>query len=370
MDALKDPIKYTLDASNGELFIGSQEGESLERKAPNVIIIPGDMPTATAPYEVLKLTVEDTVKFMDANFAHLKNIPDHRALSEKELYAIAYHRFLAVKVGLVSEKFDPATFNVKYTEVVRLPESEVVKIHGYEERMCLKGFDGKMVDDITKSFTDRLCLIAFVFRARGHHYLDTYEELYVRVWRKCRYEMDRVHVTFQDMATLCFHAIYPVLLDGYWEKAVQTMICYGALIKRFDSAPAGTAGIVVLRQGVQDIAMVAPGITERLKSDIDYLNNASDQMKEHRFRGSVNARYYGTRKIDFEEKRLAAIASTILAALHALAEDAPLAKSAALKRIADNAPITGAVLGKAVSKIVDKPQVVDALLIESGKGIT
>jgi len=367
MDATVDPIKYTVDAANGDLFIGSQEGELLDTKPANTIIIPDDMVTAVAPLDAVKVDSDHALQFLDANFVYLKNLTDRRTLSDKEAYAIAYHRLLAVRSGLVSDKFDPATFNVKYTEVSRVPMAVIEKMPNYAPKICLRGFDAVMVADITKTFTDRVCLVVFVFRARGHHYLDTYEELYTRVWRKCRFEMDRVYVSFQDLATVCLHAIYPRVLDDFWGHSVSGMLCNGALIKRYDTAPAGTAGLVVLKQGVQDLIMVAPGIGERLRNDIEYLNKTAAQMDEHRFRGSVNARYYGTRKIDFDEKRLAAIASTILASLHALAEDAPLAKSAALKRIADNAPITGAVLGKAISKIVDKPQVVDALLLEPAK---
>jgi hypothetical protein len=166
------------------------------------------------------------------------------------------------------------------------------------------------------------------------------------------------------LARNAFHAIYPIVLDRFWVQSVQNGRVNGALAKRLDVAPAGFAGPYVLWQGLQDLLMIAPGIKGRIEEAYRYLEQQIAWASNHRYNGSVNARYYNAQRGDLNEKRLGAVAATISAAIDNLTEDAPIGKSPALKRIATNAPITGAVLGKAIGQIAQRPEVVNTLMIE------
>lgn len=50
-----------------------------------------------------------------------------------------------------------------------------------------RGWLKKHVED----FCDIVCLVAFMFRQRGHHYIEDMDERYKTMWRRC--ERDEAH---------------------------------------------------------------------------------------------------------------------------------------------------------------------------------
>jgi len=221
---------------------------------------------------------------------------------------------------------------------------------------------GPVAQKVRQSFTDRVCMVAYVFRVRGHHYLPGLDELYTRLWRKCRYDINESYLNNQMLAVHALHGIFPQILDDYWKNAVDNMLCNGALAKRFYSAPAGFAAPNVLLAGIRDMLLIAPGLTTVLGKEYEYLQHVVNSAQDDRWNGSVNARYYGAKKIGFDEARLGAIAATIHSAYTVLTPDAPLGQSPALQRVANQAPVTGAVLSRAIRQIADRPETVNALL--------
>jgi len=354
----------TINDLNGDHYLGSQEGEELINKGINTYFFPHGFPDAVNPFEKVAITEDQARDFVRINTSAIRAAQD--TISVADAAVIALHRLYAVREGLVSTRFDPNNFHVKYHEVIRVEEAATADaLAASPTADVLRGhLTAQVKKDVGTTFYDRVCLVAFVFRARGHHFTPDYQTLYDRVWRKCRYNANLLHISFEHLATIALHAVFPVILDDFWSNAVREQKCNGALGKRFDVAPAGAAGPTVLRQGLMDLQMVAPGIRQRLAEAFTYLEAIERDLKEHRFNGSVNARYYGAQRVPFDEKRLAAIAATIRAALEQLAEDAPLLASPALKRIADNAPITGSVLGRAIGQIANRPEVVNVLMLE------
>jgi hypothetical protein len=351
----------SLNDLNGKHYLGTQEGEILIAHPKNVYLIPEALVTASNPLEEVKVTEDEANSFLLVN---VNNMLD-AGVSIDEASIIALHRLFAVKHGLVSDLFQPNAFSVEYREVIKITVDIENSINN--KRKDLKPIRDVLtkdiIHDVSTTFYDRVCLVAFVFRARGHHYLPDYQQLYSRVWNKCRYATNQLHISFLNLATLAFHAIFPIVLDQFWTEAVINMNCNGALSKRYDVAPAGSAGPYVLHQGILDIEMVAPGLGNKLKDAYLYLNQVLDDLRKHRFNGSVNARYYAAQRVAFDEKRVSAIAATIYAALNSLTDNAPLADSPALQRIANNAPITGAILGKAIRSLSERPEVVNVLLL-------
>jgi len=356
----------TVEDLNGDHFLGTQEGETLTNLGHHTFYFPHGVPSAANPHENVEMTSAQAGNFVCVNATQLMAL--HGIADRAVAVKIAFCRMLAVKHGLVSPAFVAANFFVKYQETTVLTEAQTLAVHG------LGGFvtpvQAKaillpdLVKSLTKLFTDRVCMVAFVFRARGHHYTQNYQELYERVWEKCRYKPAEAQLPWEMIAVHCFHAIYPVILDQFWANSVTNFRANGALCKRFDVAPAGAAGPFVINQGLRDLLMVAPGIEARLEEAIEYLDRLLVELREHRFNGSVNSVYYGARKVVIDEKALGAIAATIKAAVDNLTENAPIGASPALKRIANNAPITGAVLGRAIGNIANRPEVVDPLMIK------
>lgn len=356
----------TLEILNGSHYLGLQEGELLVRKGANCIVFPHDCPVAQRPLEYVNMDADLASNFIAHNVYQLMRTVDHdgAGLSLRDASIVAYHRLLAVKHGLVSPKFVPADFHVDYTECALLDKEAEIPKDVFEPKAIRDVLTDAVQKSIAETFTDRVCLVAFIFRSRGHHYMDSYEQLYGKIWQKCRYGDDKLYISFQNLATLALHAVYPSILEDFWTEGVRNMHVNGALAKRYDGAPAGAAGPYILQQGIQDLQMIAPGLRDVLKEGYEYLEGVIEDLRIHRYAGSVNARYYGTKKVHFDEKRVSAIAATIVAALEGLASDAPMLGSPALNRIANNAPLTGAVFAKAVLKVGDRPEIVNALLIE------
>jgi len=356
------PYEFLEEALNGNHYLGTQEGETLTRGQINVYQFAGLIGGATRPLEEVPIDGRQAMRFIRINATHIAQASreDPQRIQDQEAICLAYLRLLAVREGLVSPHFSPAAFNVDYSEWDDF-EWRDAQITVTEEavRNTLRA---DVVRVLTETFTDRVCLVAFVFRSRGHHYMNDYEEIYQRVWDKCRYGNDMRLVSFRAMATVAFHAIFPQILEEFWARSVAEFRCNGALAKRFDVAAAGTAGPNVVYQGVKDLQMVAPGLHDRISEAIEYLEQTMAALRSHRYAGSVNARYYGAARVVFDERRVAAIAATIKAALDNLADDAPLARSPALQRIASGAPITGAVFGRAIGKIADRSETVDSLV--------
>jgi hypothetical protein len=351
---------------NGTHYMGLQEGETLVANPLTTYHFPAGTPYANAERELVVFNQDQAMLFIRRN-AHAiaaAALAANMQINANEVIHLAYLRLLCVRHGLVSPAFLPNNFHVDYTEAVidaapggLVPEPNVTAALTAENLRAL-----------SKNFYDRVGLCAFVFRTRGHHYVDNagYEELIKRVWQKCRYSEAELVVHAKAMMTIAFHAIFPQILDNFWTAEVREHRINGALVKRLDSACAGTAGIHVLWQGIRDLTMVAPGIKDRLAAAERYLEQAKIVLDRHRYNGSVNARYYGAERIQFDEREVAAIAATIRAALESLADQAPLLRSAALQRIANQAPITGAVFARAIGKIPEREEVVNRLLIESG----
>jgi hypothetical protein len=154
----------------------------------------------------------------------------------------------------------------------------------------------------------------------------------------------------------------PIHLDAIWKEGRDKAIVNGALGKRYTCAAAGTAAIWTIAAGYQDLRLVAPGIPSALPGSVQYLESLVSQLEKHRYANSINARYYGAPRIGIDESKLAAIAATIYAALSGFAPNAPLARAPSLLRVANNAPITGAIFARAISNIALSPKVVTALV--------
>jgi len=158
------------------------------------------------------------------------------------------------------------------------------------------------------------------------------------------------------------HAIIPLVLDNYWEAMKNEGKIAGALVKRFDSAPAGVAAVRAVYAGAQDLQMAVPGIRERFLGHFNDLDDLILKMKTERWAGSINRRYYNAGVIDFDEQKFGAIASVVYHALNAFANNSQLLKSNALIRVANNAPITGGIVSRSIATAASDPALVKSML--------
>jgi hypothetical protein len=345
-----------LEALNGQDFVGGQEGELLDFTIGRDYIIPLNLKTATDKFDPVVISEEMIVRFLVENTNHI--ISSGAITEGLAAVTVSYLRLLAIKNGLVSTEFKPAAYFVKYNETTRLKADTDTAQAGFVAglKIVTDNLAKVNIPKLTSYFTDLVCLVAYVFRARGHHYLDSYEELYKRIFEKTRLDKTVVTCTFKDVATTAFHAIYPTILDEFWLQKVKKQEVNGALAKRIDVAPAGMAGLHVLWQGAQDLKIVFPRINAINEKAFEYLDQQIEEANKERYYGSVNAVYYGCKKVALNEKLVGPIAAILKSIMEQVDEDAPILKSNALTRIANNAPISGKLIGKKIVKFVeDKP---------------
>ena len=367
---INGPATVSIDLTelNGDLFYGANEGERMVDLEDNHVIFPHNMKMAANPHEEQYFSKEEVTGFLTANIVHLLSIKANGAkkYTADQALVIAYRRLLAARLGLISPAFNPGNFNVDYNDAKLLDQAQTqaifAKIKQTEIDTLLGKLTKQMRQDMSETFTDIVCAIAHVFRVRGHHFMPAYQSIYENIWSRCRYDPNMLYLPWEYIATTSLHAIFPCILDSFYQNAVNNSLVSGALAKRFNSAAAGVAGVHVLMQGLRDLKLVAPGVYEKLPDECAYLEQLEKDLSADRWKGSVNCRYYGSPQYRVNENKLGAIAATIKAALEGLSENAPLGKSPALARIAATAPITGAVLARAIKKLGDRDEVVLPLL--------
>ena len=168
------------------------------------------------------------------------------------------------------------------------------------------------------------------------------DELYTNLYRRTLIGEEVYPLAWKYLAREVMKAIFPDQLDEIWHKCIQRGLCAGTLVKRYDCLAAGSAGVGALNKGLLDLGGVFPKFLELHQEDVNYIGDIVKEITDHRWRGSINHSFYNETLITADENRICRLASIVLGALKTLAPASPLGNSAALKRIADNAPLTGA----------------------------
>lgn len=345
---------------NGKIGTDKYEGEEMRLHKDNVYLFPHNMPVAANSLEPLAMGNVDEYQpfytFMYINFLHLLTV----GLPVEAAVLGAYYRYLAVREGLVSHMFEPEVYHVLYSETVVLKAKQIAD---YIEEMgnrlgagfiAIAAFGAMLAavnDEYARAdFGDAITIVAFHFRARGHHFLPGSQEVYARLWGKCLKGERSIGIAWDKFATVISHAIFPQILDDYWVTLVSSQKAAGAMMKRVDVAAAGSAIVSVLFATVRDIITVFPAFSSRVAEAYDYLAEVRTALERNRWGGSVNSQYYGVDRVRIDEARLGAIAASVRSIYQNLAEDSRALDSNALQRVAGNAPVTGAVLGIAANR--------------------
>lgn len=342
---------------NGECFILGSEGEREEINVVRNVCLPTAI--AAIPADILTNRTQAARTWW--NLFVVTNYQDQVALNvnPRDARRVAYLRLLAARNGLFKWGDTPGQHNTRYSEfVVRAAVGD--DIPDWDQDDAWRG-------TVIHKFFDIVCIVAYFFRVRGHHWQDTFNDRYNAVWDKCLYEEENPGLSWQLIAHNALHAIYPDDLDDFWLQAVDNDSCSGALKKRVDSMPAGVAGISALLAGVADLKLVVPAAFNHLKEAIAHLEDLARLVfgRQNRWNGSVNRRFYGAAAIKVDEAKLGAVAALILASCEQFAPNSPLRKSMALQRIAQNAQLTGAVIARMIKTAVSSDAAAEIFLPEA-----
>jgi len=336
---------------NGDYYSVGETGEVLDMQAHRVIFVRNGIPASTqndpGKISTLKLEGPHAVTFIEDNFFAQLNC----GLSPENAAKVAFIRLIALRAGLVSPEFAVDKFKVKYNECIR--NSVAISDEAGKLKRGVDLGDDELIPEIAavltkevrnklrKDFSNAVCCIAYMFRVRGHHWIADMDEKYKALWRKCLKSEDTPGVNWELYAHNSVHAIMPLTLDLFWNVRRAKSEIAGALAKRYDSAPAGCAGVRALEAGMNDLAATLPQYKVLNEDQYEELERLLEKMKEDRWAGSVNRGFYGGTDLGFTEGQFAGIASTIVAALDQFAPSSPLRNSVALKRMAQGAPISG-----------------------------
>ncbi len=107
---------------------------------------------------------------------------------------------------------------------------------------------------LVQNFTNIVCMVAYVFRAKGHHFVEgqDYGDTYDRIWNKVNSTRNKLESACKNTSTIGLHAILPLILDRYWGWVYKRGCCAPppGLLHRV--AAAGTASLMGLYVGWQD----------------------------------------------------------------------------------------------------------------------
>jgi hypothetical protein len=368
------------DDLNGACFIAGELGEIEEVRPSRVVLVPNALPTANVVYEPVTYTAAQSVSIIERNFIQVLNASGAR--TDVEAAAIAYIRFLALRNGLVSPQFAVNNWNVTYNECIAVgptdyvPATALATSHPRDAALAADrvrptveaALPAQTRSHLRKNFANMVCCVAYLFRVRGHHWLDDMDAKYTNLWRKCLKNEDYPIIKWELLAHDALHAIFPQVLDTYWVEKVRDSNVAGALQKRIDSAPAGVAGVRALEAGMADLAASVPGFRALHNQEYLELERLLTQLRANRWAGSINRRFYAGPDLGFMEARFSGIASTILAALEQFAPTSQLRNSQALKRMAQNAPISGGFTAQLIAAAAKDPENARALVRASASG--
>lgn len=365
---------------NGDFFVVGGAGEVEEKvnyqavwifRADSAIFSLGVVVDANAH----TAAIERTIKL---NYWKLRGLPDPDRPAHDDAMKIAYLRTLGLVKGLGDPAANLATHHVKYSDIEILPDDHQAATSAKDGAAIAAKKDG-LTENIPdygdavniawraatkKKLTNLVCMIAFFMRTRGHHWTEDVEERYCAVWKRCLYEVENIGLNWKMVSRHSFHYIYPDVLDDFWRASVESARCAGALAKRFDSYAAGTAAVGACVAGANDVAVVFPKIRDIIPGAFKELDRCVAALSAHRWTGSINRRFYDGPALTVNEKLLGALAAVILAALETFQASAKLRDSLALKRVAENAPITGSIIATTLNKASQDDRMVAFLFDE------
>lgn len=342
------------DDLNGECFIAGAEGEPEKIIENNIVLFPAGYPAAADNAAGTQVTYTSTqmAVFLTLNAKH--SLTSGRTANVAA--RVAYIRFLAARNGLISPSFTTNLHNVRYNHA-KWSDTPVENIIGRDNeefrdavRAVRDNLSATVRREISAKFTNLVCCVAYMFRVRGHHYMADFQDRYITLWARCLYKPEELPLDWEFVATDALHAVMPDVLDAFWINAAEEARCAGTLIKRLDSAPAGSAGVVALERGLNDVTMLFPAVVEKVPDAHQEFKQVVGQVKGSRWGGSINARFYGASRQRIDEAKIGALASVVLGIYEHLAPQSQLRNSMALKRLAEIAPATGGAIGIAAGR--------------------
>jgi hypothetical protein len=332
-------LEQYCERMNGDLFVKNDEGEADEgNPLYRVRILRFTEQGHDEP------TMEEIVRTMASTIEH--QVPMY---TPRQKNLILGARMGAYRLGLLLPEANAVDHHCSYSEV-----DYVSCANGDEVPVAHVWMDYAFLASLVKQSTNLICLCAYFFRARGHHYKESFGEDIAAKWRKNlnAEELSLSSDDFRVLFTHGLHAIYPDVLDKFWSDSIDEFRVCRPFALRFSVPCAGTAPYFALYAGLSEAQLIMPGAFEKERATVDRLRALCDDLRLHRWKGGINRKYYGGAQLLVKETDFAALAA-IVYGLNT-PEDAvtSLGKALSLKRVADTAPLTTTVVRAAATGLI------------------
>ena len=173
--------------------------------------------------------------------------------------------------------------------------------------------------NITKAFSNIICIMAHVFRIKGYHYLSkdanatTYAQAYTSLWEKANVLQLVLKSTWAHIhvVTAGLHCIAPYPLDEYWLFCAAEQHISPSLQLRKSVPAVGTAALFGLRAGWRDAKTVyAKALSDCATAEAEMETLYVLCIAERSTHG-VNAKYYGAEASRLDLSGLTALCGKI-----------------------------------------------------------
>mmetsp|Transcript_39062 Transcript_39062/g.75759 ORF Transcript_39062/g.75759 Transcript_39062/m.75759 type:complete len:416 (+) Transcript_39062:73-1320(+) len=344
---------------NGDLHVSNDSGEANQGNAQNYVTIPG------------KPTDDSKVIFKEKVICKLaEQVHDQKPLaSNREKNLVLAIRSAAWRMGLLIPKGKENDYKkgTRYNECKEMSQANTDACYETKEELKrlheLKGdgaaaaitaavsagiaenkydwLDEDLQSRIEDQATNILCLIAYVFRARGHHYTEDIKGVYADKWEKNRNaDNDLIKESdWQIIATRGAHAILPTKLDEFYLASAAENKCCRAYMIRVNVPCAGTAFYFALLAGLDEVRLIYGKHLGKFEGDIKKLKDICDDLSTKRWKGGINRIYYGGEAYNGKESTFAALAAVVFGTNSAEEVESELKNAKSLERVAKNAPL-------------------------------
>jgi len=324
---------------NGDLFIRNDEGEA-DMGTPNyVVVIPRFTDAnhaAPTPNQVLRVFA-DTVEIQDPNATpRIKNL-------------ILGSRYSAYRLNLLKPNDMPAEHNCNYTEVEYRDFANAAAIPPAPTWV-----DYAILTSMAKQATNIICLCAYFFRSRGHHFKESFEDDVAAKWSKnlnagafCPTALE-----WGAIFTRGLHAIFPDDLDNFWSTSIDEHQVCRPFALRYNVPCAGTAPFFALYAGITEARLIMPGAFKSQTVLLEQLESVCTDLLINRWKGGINRTFYRGAALNIKEGTFAALAA-IVYGLNTPAENVTaLGRAPSLARVAGSAPLTTIIIRAAATGII------------------
>lgn len=315
------------------------------------------LPNGPIPFTALEVTrfIADQVQFL----RQAANVGPAE-LSDEAAHEIAVFRLLAYRNRLAGSQLVNANHHVQYNNVHRSDPTTLNSVtHTLDNDANRAAFvnaakawlnaNQNKVDHITHNFSNYVCLLAYMFRAKGHHYVtgSDYDETYTRLWSKVSAHVNPLASTWAQRYTLGLHSIMPDVLDAFWRWCARLSRIAAPLVLRLGVPAAGTAAPFALLVGWDDARNAYGRLLQADEGLYQDLVALVDVCRRHRWRHGINARYYGEDASRVQLQPFTPMAATVAGVYESVAEGATLLDSKSLQREARGSPLQRDIAGLA-----------------------